>query len=125
MTALPPPCGRRLVRLWLAFAVATLTVSLASGYRASRAARAPQYLFSKTQVLVEEPYVPANAVEAALEATLREAEDGPSTVTVKRPMLVLGLLDGAVPILVASGAGVWCGRRMYGRIAKRGRSDVP
>lgn len=101
MAPSPGARGVSILAIWLFFASLTLIVSLVTGYRASVAAKAPQYLFTKSTVIVEEPRVAANAIEAQLEA----GQDDPefATVPVARPMLVLGLLDGALPLVLVSG----------------------
>src|SRR5262249_934474 len=76
--------------------------SIYTGYRASVAARGPQYLLTKTQVVVEATPAPSNEVEA--EVQRRFAEAGEDTAgPLLRPMVVVGLLDGALAIVAVSG----------------------
>ncbi|MFO0973230.1 MAG: hypothetical protein U1A27_07315 [Phycisphaerae bacterium] len=106
--------------LWLAFAALVLAISLISGHRASRAAGAPQYLFTKTHVLVNEPYQPADARDAELERAFADAGE-PRVEFVSRPMFVLGLLDAALPLIAGSGllAALVAWRRRAGRGRQR------
>jgi len=89
-------------KVWLAFSALAVLASLATGYRASRAANAPQYLFTKTAVVVERPVVPADEREAEIQRRFAEAGEE-NTVSELEPMFVLGLLDGALPIVTISG----------------------
>jgi len=97
------------------FSLLVAGVSLATGYRASRAAGVPQYLFTKTRVLVETVPPPADETEAEIEAALAESGEPPRTVVEFRPMFVLGALDGALPMVIVGGiaALIWtlCRRR--------------
>lgn len=99
-------------RVWVGVSLLVLCVSLASGYRASRAAGMPLYLFTKTRVPVEEPYVPETAEAAEAEAAFREAGGEPTMVPVLRPMWVLGLVDGALPVVLLTGVGCWVSGRV-------------
>lgn len=100
-------------RVWFVFTAVVLSVSLITGYRASRAAQAPQYLFTKTRVVVEVEFVPAGAEDAAVEAAFREAGEAPSTVPEFHPLFVLGLLDAALPaeMLCLLACVIWSRRR--------------
>lgn len=89
-------------RVWLAISALVVLVSLATGYRASRAAKAPQYLFTKTAVVVERPVTPTDETEAEIQRRFAEAGEE-NTVSELEPMFVLGLLDGAIPMVVVSG----------------------
>src|SRR5262245_7358690 len=92
----------RLFLAWFLFSIAVLAVSLVTGCRASRAAKAPQYLLTKTHVVIERSAVPADEQEA--EILRRFAEAGEDTsVSELQPMFVLGLLDGALPLVAISG----------------------
>ena len=93
-------------RVWLAFSTLVVLVSLATGYRASRAAGAPQYLLTKTSVVVERPAVAADEQEAELLRRLAEAGED-TRVSELQPMFVFGLLDGALPLVLISGLLVW------------------
>jgi len=93
---------RRIVFAWLLFSAAVFCVSLLTGYRASRAARAPQYLFTKTRVVVETTPVPIDDQEAEIQRRFSEAGEE-TTVPEVQPMFVLGLLDAALPLVVAGG----------------------
>lgn len=100
----------RPLRAWLVLSAAVLCISLGTGYRASRAARAPQYLFTKTRVVVEIEPTPADAREAAIETAFAEA-GAADTVPQIQPMFVLGLLDGALPIIALGGLAAWAWAR--------------
>lgn len=89
-------------RVWIVFTIAILGISLATGYRASRAARAPMYLLTKTSVVVEKPATPTDEREAEIQRRFAEAGEE-NTVSELEPMFVLGLLDGALPIVIISG----------------------
>src|SRR5215813_7939424 len=95
------------LRVWIFFSALVLGVSIGTGYRASRAALEPQYLLTKTSVLVEVPYVPADETEARLEATMADAGAALKTVREERPMFVLGLADAAVPAIILTGLPAW------------------
>ncbi len=101
MTDRPRPL-RRIVFAWLLYSVAVVGLSLTTGYRASRAARAPQYLLTKTRVVVETTPVPVDEQEAEIQRRFSEAGEE-TTVPEVQPMFVLGLLDAALPLVVAGG----------------------
>ncbi len=105
-------------RIWLAFSTLVVLVSLATGYRASRAAGAPVYLLTKTSVVVERPAVAADAQEAEILRRMAEAGED-SRVSELQPMFVLGLLDAALPLVLFSGLLVWGAGFVRRRRARR------
>ena len=97
------PCRTALVA-WGLVSLAAVAVSLITGFRASRAADAPQYLLTKFRVAVDVP-APAEAAEdVAVDAMYADAGLPRATRREWRPMFVLGLLDGALPISALAGA---------------------
>lgn len=93
-------------KVWLGFSTLVVLTSLATGYRASRAAGAPQYLLTKTSIVVERPAVAVDEQEAEILRRLAEAGED-SRVSELQPMFVFGLLDGALPLVLISGMLVW------------------
>ena len=91
---------------WMCYAlivVALMTTSLVTGRRATRLAGTPHYLFTRTQVFVQQPVEPKDETDAALDALFEEAGES-TTMTVAQPALVLGLLDAAAPVTVLGAA---------------------
>ncbi|MFQ5411584.1 MAG: hypothetical protein ACE5EC_04780 [Phycisphaerae bacterium] len=105
-------------------AVGMMVTSLLTGRRASAVAGSPHYLFTRTQVFVEERVAAEDATQSALDALFEEAGE-PAMRTVARPMLVLGLLDATGPIVLVGGVGLGIatlvGRRR--RVAGHGGGD--
>lgn len=93
---------RRVLFAWLCFSFAIVAVSLVTGYRASRVVGEPQYLFTKTRVIAEVERTPADETEAEVQRQFAAAGES-TTEPETRPMFVLGLLDAALPLVVASG----------------------
>ena len=79
--------------------VALMTTSLITGRRATRLAGVPHYLFTRTQVFVEQEVEPTDQTDAALDALFEEAGES-TTMTVAQPAFVLGLLDATAPVTV-------------------------
>ncbi len=83
--------------------VALITTSLITGRRASRLAGTPHYLFTRTEVFVEQEVEPVDQTDAALDALFEEAGES-TTMTVAQPAFVLGLLDATAPVTVLGAA---------------------
>lgn len=87
---------------WTCYAlivVALITTSIVTGRRATRMAESPHYLFTRTQVFVEQQVEPTGQTDAALDALFEEAGES-TTMTVAQPAFVLGLLDATAPVTV-------------------------
>jgi hypothetical protein len=82
--------------------LALITTSLITGRRASLLAGEPHYLLTRTSIYVERKVPPGNATDAAVNAVFEDA--GVSTsLSVKEPVFVLGLLDVTAPVVVVGG----------------------
>ncbi len=79
-----------------------LITSIMTGRRAERETGQAHYLLTRTSVLVAERVEADNATDAALDALFEEAGE-PATMTVERPMFVLGLLDATGPAILVGG----------------------
>ncbi len=104
---------RHAIAAFLLLAAALVAVSLYTGHRATRLTGEPHYLFTCTHVYVTEQVPPEDETEAALDAAFAEAGED-TRQTVRHPLFVLGLVDGAAP-LVLLGAIVLAGRHYLAR----------
>jgi hypothetical protein len=102
--------------LWLLyglFSAALLATTWWTGRRATLLTGKDHYLLTRTRVFVEVASPPQDEADAAFDEALREAGESPALLE-ERPLFVLGLLDGSLP-LIAAGAGllgaVWIRRR--------------
>lgn len=79
-----------------------LITSILTARRAERETGQPHYLLTRMTVLVEQRVEAENATDAALDALFEEAGE-PATMTVERPLFVLGLMDATGPFIVGGG----------------------
>lgn len=107
---------------YVVIVVALITTSIVTGRRATRLAGSPHYLFTRTQVFVEQEVEPENQTDAALDALFEEAGES-TTMTVARPAFVLGFLDATAPVTVL-GAAVLAILTVMGR-RRRGAAGRP
>jgi len=83
--------------------VALITTSITTGRRATRMAGSPHYLFTRTQVFIQQQVAPEDQTDAALDALFEEAGES-TTMTVAQPAFVLGLVDAVAPVTVIGAA---------------------
>ena len=88
---------------YILIVVALITTSIITGRRATRLAGTPHYLLTRTHVFVETAAAPTDKTDAELDALFQEAGES-ATMTVARPVFVLGLLDATAPVAILGGA---------------------
>ena len=84
---------------YILIVVALITTSIITGRRATRLAGTPHYLLTRTHVFVETAVAPTDKTDAELDALFEEAGEA-TTLTVARPIFVLGLLDATAPVAI-------------------------
>lgn len=88
--------------VYLVVSTSMLITTIITARRVERETGQAHWLLTRTAVLVEERINAVNATDAALDALFEDAGE-PATMTVERPMFVLGLLDATGPAILGGG----------------------